>query len=457
VTADRPHEWIDQQDNQTLRQKGIYSNYIKGNFELPQAITTKDELWHAHRIINDAVNLCTSPSNDPVHLNVPLTEPLYDTLPAVSEKLKIIHYEKPEITLSFSDEMISEWHEARKIMIIHGQDFPGSATSHLLSSLSNDSRIITLAENIANTPGEKIIANFNLVLSLNKNNSPEYPDLILHSGGQVVSKALTGYLRRTDNGKCWRIGTDKGIIDTFKKVTRVIPYASDTFYHALSRIDKAEVESSNRDSWMTAAIKANSAANEFILNAPFSDLQVFNHVFQSIPAGTLVVLGNSSIIRYSQLFPANKTLDYYSNRGVSGIDGCLSTAAGIAFSSNKPTLAILGDLSFIYDSNALWNRELSPNLRILVINNEGGEIFHILKGPSDQPAFTKFVEAYHPVNIRKLADAFGLDYFFADEENLLINQWDKFIDNSPKPALFEVKTDPKLSAQIFRKLMTLSL
>ena len=88
ITADRPPEWIDQQDNQTIRQRNIYRNFLKESFELPQAIASADDLWYAHRLINEAVDLCLIPCKGPVHINVPLTEPLYDELPHVSEKLR---------------------------------------------------------------------------------------------------------------------------------------------------------------------------------------------------------------------------------------------------------------------------------------------------------------------------------------------------------------------------------
>jgi 2-succinyl-5-enolpyruvyl-6-hydroxy-3-cyclohexene-1-carboxylate synthase len=167
----------------------------------------------------------------------------------------------------------------------------------------------------------------------------------------------------------------------------------------------------------------------------------------------ILVPGNSSIIRYVQLFDDGLQRKCFGNRGVSGIDGSLSSAAGIAFVSGKITLAILGDLGFIYDSNGLWNRKLPQNLRILVINNSGGGIFHILKGPSDQPAFKKFIEANHAVDLQKLSAAYGLDYYYADDENSLGTQWDTFLTDSGRAAVFEVKTDPVLSASTFRELM----
>ena len=95
VTADRPHEWIDQQDNQALRQSGIYKNFIKGSYELPQVMASEDDLWFAHRMVNEAVDLCMDRCKGPVHINVPLTEPLYDELPSPSERIRIIHREHP--------------------------------------------------------------------------------------------------------------------------------------------------------------------------------------------------------------------------------------------------------------------------------------------------------------------------------------------------------------------------
>jgi 2-succinyl-5-enolpyruvyl-6-hydroxy-3-cyclohexene-1-carboxylate synthase len=453
VTADRPREIIDQQDNQTLNQRGIYRNFIKGGFDLPQVIISADDLWYSHRLINEALDLTRTPNAGPVQINVPLTEPLYDELPPPSSPIRIISQATPEIELRLSGEILQEWKQAKKIMIIHGQDHPGSLVMPHLQSLSEDNRVIVIAENIANIPGEKIIRNSNLVLSRNRKTSPEYPDLILHSGGQVVSKALTGYLRKAVNIKCWRLGNDPTIIDTFKLATRRIPLPAHAIYKALSVENVPPAEPSYRDSWLKMGQATSNQALKVIQDLPFSDLKVFSHVCMSLRPEMIIVAGNSSVIRYVQLFDDGFQRDCFGNRGVSGIDGSLSSAAGIAFVSGKLTLVMLGDLGFLYDSNGLWNRELPPNLRILVINNGGGGIFHILKGPSEQPAFKKFIEAKHTVDLQKLSAAYGLGYFYADDENSLGAQWDTFLTDSGRAAVFEVKTDPVLSASLFRELM----
>lgn len=453
VTADRPGELIDQQDNQTLHQPGIYKNFIKAGFDLPQVITSDDDLWFASRLVNEAIDLALTPCQGPVQINVRLTEPLYDELPPPSAPLRIISQANPEIELRLSNELRQEWKQAKKIMIIHGQDHPGSEVIPYLQSLSEDGRVIIMAEDIANIPGENIIRNSNLLLSRNRKTSPDYPDLILHSGGQVVSKALTGYLRRAVNVKCWRIGNDHTLIDTFKLATSRIQFPAYAVYKSLAEENIAQAGNSYRDSWLKISRATGDQALQIISDLPFCDLKVFSQVCSSLQPGIILVPGNSSVIRYVQLFDDRRERECYGNRGVSGIDGSLSSAAGIAFVSGKITLVILGDLGFIYDSNGLWNRELPSNLRILVVNNGGGGIFHILKGPSDQPFFKKFIEANHTADLQKLSTAYGLDYFYAEDEKSLGVQWDAFLSDRGRAAVFEVKTDPVLSASAFREFM----
>jgi 2-succinyl-5-enolpyruvyl-6-hydroxy-3-cyclohexene-1-carboxylate synthase len=453
ITADRPRECIDQLDNQTIRQSGVYKNYIKRSYELPQIITSDSDLWYAHRIINEAVNLCTSPVNGPVHINVPLTEPLYELLPQPSENIKLIQQALPVFSIKLPDELLNEWNNATRIMIIHGQDVAGSEVSRILPLFSDDKRIILLAENISNIHSSNIIDNSNLVLSNNRSASPEYPQLILHSGGQVVSKALTGYLRRATGVACWRIGNDDCIIDTFSQVTRIVRCPPALVYRALLELKNDHSGSSYVSDWLNAAEKADLMLDEKSKKTSFCDLSVFHFIHRNIPSGSIVVFGNSSIIRYAQIFHADAKSVYFSNRGVSGIDGCLSASAGIAFSTQKVVLVVLGDLSFIYDSNALWNRLFPANLRILVINNSGGGIFHIIKGPSEQAGFKKLIEAHHPVNIHKLAEAFNLDYFEVKDASELSEHWYAFLNKQGRAAVMEVKTDPVLSASVFRQIM----
>jgi 2-succinyl-5-enolpyruvyl-6-hydroxy-3-cyclohexene-1-carboxylate synthase len=453
ITADRPAEWIGQQENQAIRQHGIYNNYIKRSYELPQAVFSENELWFAHRMVNEAINLCMNDDKGPVHINVPLAEPLYAELPPSSDHIRLVEPVNISSEFILPDEIIKAWKDAKRIMIVHGQDIPYSKTVKVLASFANDERIIILAENISNLQGSNVLAASNLILSSNRNNNPAFPDLLVHSGGQVVSKALAAYLRSIPEVNCWRIGTDEFIIDTFRQVKQVILRPPARVYRSLAAIGNINGNSQYRDLWLKLAETNTLRTDQLIQQSPFSDLKAFAAIMPSIPSETLVVLANSSIVRYSQIFDHSVHMQYFANRGVSGIDGCISTAAGIAAASKKLTLVITGDLGLIYDSNAMWNKELPGNLKIVVINNRGGGIFHILKGPSEQPGFKKFIEAHHPVNIHKLADAFGLEYFCAMDEKSISSQWQNFVNDRSKPSIFEVQTDAAISAIIFRKVM----
>ena len=101
------------------------------------------------------------------------------------------------------------------------------------------------------------------------------------------------------------------------------------------------------------------------------------------------------------------------NRGVNGIEGSLSTAVGHALASTGLNIVFIGDLSFFYDQNALWNEELPDNLRIILLNDGGGRIFHTLPGLGASPARDRYIAARHHATAQGIAAAYGLDYLSA--------------------------------------------
>jgi 2-succinyl-5-enolpyruvyl-6-hydroxy-3-cyclohexene-1-carboxylate synthase len=453
ITADRPAEWIDQLDNQTIRQQGVYRNFIKNSYQLPQTISSEDTHWHAQRLINEAVNSCTRFPLGPVHINVPLAEPLYDKLPDLSQKIRTVDLSLAETCISLPQQFVKQWQLAKKILIVCGQDIPESEVSDPLAILSKDPRVVIIAENISNLKIDNVIHNPDLLFSHNNESSIEYPDLLIYSGGPIVSKKLKTYLRKADEILNWRIGYEDQIVDTFQHVTDIVSCSPKEVYNALGLIEIQEKNSDYQMKWLHASESALKRRDEIGSDIPFSDFKVFDLIMNTLPENSIVELGNSSVIRYSQFFSVNRNIKYYSNRGISGIDGCLSTAAGTAYASKILTIAIVGDLSFVYDSNALWNRELPVNLKIIVINNAGGGIFHLIDGPSDKPGFKKYIEAYHPVNIHKLAEAFDLEYFYADNEKELSEKLPLFFSDSKKAAILEIKTEAKINSEVFHRMM----
>jgi 2-succinyl-5-enolpyruvyl-6-hydroxy-3-cyclohexene-1-carboxylate synthase len=171
--------------------------------------------------------------------------------------------------------------------------------------------------------------------------------------------------------------------------------------------DQEGAAAAYRHLWKEIEDRECKRAEKYFNQAAFGNLSALVRVLKDIPSQSTVHLGNSTTIRFSQLVPARSDLRYYSNRGISGIDGSLSSAVGAAMVSNQQHLLILGDLSFVYDSNALWNRDFPDNLKIVVLNDGGGGIFRLLDGPDKMEFFEEFSVTHHPVSLELLSASYG--------------------------------------------------
>lgn len=441
ITADRPAEWIDQQDNQTIRQPDVYKNFILKSFHLPEVVDTPDALSLVQHMIWQAIGYTQFPYRGPVHLNVPLHEPLYETLPSVSGNIKAASQDTGKKEVLIPSSLLLQWKTAQKVLIIHGLDYPDSGIAEPLRSLAKDPGVLIIAENISNVHGEGMVANPELLLAHTDNKKLDTPDLVLYSGGQIVSKRLKQYLRGIKKLNVWRIGLDNYKMDTFRQHNTNMECGANIVYSQLTSIDSERKSDGYKANWLKANDQALNIREQVLKKSPFSDLIVFKTLLDALPSGVNLELGNSTPIRYAQFFNTTNGLKYFCNRGISGIDGCLSSAVGTAFASTNLTVTIVGDLSFIYDSNALWNKRLPANLRIVVMNNHGGGIFSLLDGPDSKASFEEYVEAFHPVDIQKLAEAFNLDYFCISEQDSLTAVMPIFLKDSGKAKVMEVRTE----------------
>jgi len=163
-------------------------------------------------------------------------------------------------------------------------------------------------------------------------------------------------------------------------------------------------------------------------------------------------LANSTPVRYAQLFKTRKDIIYNANRGVAGIDGSTSTATGAAYITQLPTSIITGDISFFYDSNAFWQHHLSPNLRVILINNGGGNIFRVIKGPDTTAQLANYFEAQQERSAEYIAKTYNLNYFVAEKEATLKKVLSPFYQQAKnnRPAILEIKTPNVESAAVWR-------
>ncbi len=412
LTADRPPEWIDQGEGQSINQNSIYNNYVGGSFQFP-VDENKDTLWQSGRITNEAVNLCKTTSL-PVHINLPFREPLYNTSEALISKRKV-HQTTTEKKISNHEwiDIIEQWKNYSKKLIICGQLNKNKKLNELIKRLSKEENTVVLTETTSNISDTTFINSIDKILERVDENEEFIPELIISIGGAIVSKKIKTLFRKHNPKEHWCISESTSPMDVFTSLTRVIPINPEQFFSALLQ----KINSGSSDNFQKKWLNENSIAEQnhstFLKKAPWSDLKAHEIISKQIPENTHVQLGNSTSIRYAQLFTFSQNLHFFGNRGVSGIDGSTSTAIGAAIASKKETLLITGDLSFVYDNNAFWNNYVPHNLKVIVLNNNGGDIFNIIPGASETEYCDENFVSNNSSSIELLSKAHGIDFMKA--------------------------------------------
>lgn len=455
LTADRPDYWIDQAESQCIRQENIYRDFTKKEVSLPLGESEKD-LWHAAREINECLNLAVSGTPGPVHINIPLEEPLHQLLDAELPEVKEIAEVGIQTSVSENElvglaEIVNR---SQKILVLVGQMNPNSELESRLAEFVGKSGAVVLHEHLSNLCHPDFCGSIDALMAAILEDKPGdfRPDLVISFGGQFVSKSLKQFLRKNKPAEHWHLSPGGEHFDTYQSLTKVVKCEASAFFETISG-PAHQNEKFYLKRWKEKETHVNQLRDEFVANIEFCDLKAFGLIGKRIPKNSAIHLGNSSPVRYALIQNRVEQAQYFSNRGTAGIDGCLSTAVGFASESEKLNTILLGDLSFFYDSNALWNKYVGTNLRIIVIHNGGGNIFSMIKGPGESPAFKEhfFTDNTHKAEI--LAKAFGLDYFKAANEAELEEALNEFYSSEQrKAALLEVFTNAEVNAHLFREL-----
>ncbi|MBN2639751.1 MAG: 2-succinyl-5-enolpyruvyl-6-hydroxy-3-cyclohexene-1-carboxylic-acid synthase [Bacteroidales bacterium] len=452
LTADRPPHMIDIGDGQTIRQENIFASYIKKSFTLPLNIESDNDFSKANHIINEAIDACLYPEPGPVHINIPLDEPIYGTTEK-SREGKVENTAEPlsVIPEQLWKEFIESWNSGKKILILSGQANPSREMEVLLSEFAKMEQVVVMTETTSNLNDEHLIDCIDNVLTvIPEGEEAEYaPQLLITTGGAIVSKKIKKYLRDHKPEQHWHLSPSSEKVDTFFALSHLVSASPMDFLSSISE-ELKNIPGNFGKLWLKLKKRVTELRAEYLQKVPYSDLKVFELLLQNLPENSVLHLGNSTPVRYSQLFGSNKKFEYYSNRGVSGIDGQVSTAAGFALKSEKTNTIITGDLGFFYDSNALLNRHLKGNLKIIVINNGGGGIFRFIPGPDTTEQLEPFFEATHSWKAEKVAEAFDVKYFKAKNQNDLEKVLPEFYQDLSQPALLEVFTPGKENAKFLR-------
>ena len=446
ITADRPASWVNQGDGQTIVQKDLFHSHIRYSISLDDTNVSKDRIWKAQLDSAEGMSHLFEKWRGPVHINVALSEPLYITIEKTENFSRIIHcnqtkIELDDLFLSSAEQILSE----SKVLVLCGQMAKNDSLNQELERFSQNSNVVVLVENTSNLFHEKFISCIDRTLNgINHNEIEKFqPNLLITLGGAVVSKRIKAFLRKARPKKHWKIGFEFPWMDTYQCLTDRIEINPEDFFHQLNKINFEGNKYNYFGQWKTLDYVAKDRIFDCLLELKsLTDIVVFNSIFQLLPENTVLHVANSSVVRYCQLFDPIKNVRYESNRGTSGIDGSTSTAVGAAIANpNQLHILVTGDVSFIYDSNALWISEFPNNLKIIVVNNQGGGIFKIIPGPATSSQSKKYFEAAHSQKALPIASAFGLRSNSVENKNGLMSALEDFFDPNSTIQLLEINTD----------------
>lgn len=451
VSADRPSEWIDQDDSQTLHQFEALRNYVKASFDIPDFNTGDSNMtWYANRIANEAYLTSAGNNPGPVHINMHFSEPLatiHTCIPAqrIVTKADTCSCLPTKVIKDLAREAAN-----KRILVVAGHYHPSNRINRAMAVLSHMPNVAIWAESIANihTPG--IISCIDrTLLAIDTDDDAYHPDIIISFGGALVSRKAKEYLRRREGCVHWAVGyTRARMADPFMHLTRLIETSPEVFFpHFANALCRFHPGGSYADLWQGARIKASNRHTAKLNSAPWSALKAFSIILTHVPHKTNLQLSNGTAIRYAQLFDSRHIHASYCNRGVSGIDGSTSTAIGAALHYDKYTLLISGDMSFAYDIGALASPCASADLKIIVINNQGGEIFRFIPTTSSLPGRERYFSIDPILPLESLARAYGFNYMQANSESTLRTALHNLFAPSLKPTILEVKVEADTSAR----------
>ena len=473
ISADRPFYKIDVGDGQTIRQDHVFDRHIGYSANMKQDVIHATEIVkkyapqsidgnidaeqfkiqsYNNKELHKALNLAIG-HKLPVHINVPFEEPLYGKIPKGTVKPYVNEIVNSDTLVEDLNGFLNQWNTAKRKMVLVGVNYPNCVEQRFLDQLANDPSVVVLTETTSNIHHPNFFPSIDCILAPIEKSEAKgqlfealQPEILLTFGGLVVSKKIKAFLRKYKPKHHWHIDKYKAY-DTFFVLSHHFNYDINDFFNQFL-ISAQKVESEYFEYWNGIKLAYEAKRKEYLQHIPFSDLAVFGQIFESIPEKVQLQMANSSTIRYAQLFNLKPSIEVFCNRGTSGIDGSLSTAIGASVINEKQTIFLVGDLSFFYDSNGLWNNYIKSDFRIILINNDGGGIFRILPGQEETDNFETYFETTHNLNAAHLCKMYGIEYSCVNEKNSLKNQLAEFFIGTGIPKLLEIKTPRTMNNKI---------
>jgi len=454
LTADRPPEWVDQWDGQTIFQEEVYGKHVKKSYRFPDTFTHPDQVRHAHRISNEAILLSQQFPAGPVHLNIPLREPFY---PEEGETFNfpmhppLFTRESSEIRLSEAslEKLKVELAHFRRILIVPGQQEQNLDLLGLIERLALNQQAVVVADSLSNLQGKGTITLHDQWLGREELHPELAPDLVISFGKSIISKSLKLFLRKLDI-QHWHIQPDGQAKDTYSRLTRIVASDPLAFLTWLAS-QLPSGESGYAQGWQALEEQVARILPQALQEVEFGEYPAVKQVLDALPAKSQLQVANSMAIRYVN-FLGRRSQEIFCNRGTSGIDGSSSTAVGASLVSSSLITLLTGDMAFFYDRNAFWHKYPLPNLRIVLLNNHSGGIFRLIDGPAKQPELEEFFETQQALSASHLAAEYGFKHYLVKNSFELDQALATFFESSAVPKILEIESQSQINARSLKEI-----
>lgn len=434
ISADRPAEWIGQLDGQTLPQVGALVPYCP-TFQLNTS-QTETAKWANNRRINEAILALRNNGGGPSHINVPIEEPMFSFTTKELPAERVIRAYRPVHPRPLPDAVVQQIREARLPALVIGQYEAGDIRREV-NELVSHHQMLVLTEVISDVSYNFLMNSFD---ELDPSEKDLIPDVIVQIGGNFVHKRFKSLLRQS-NCSVIRIGEEREVPDTFCHLETCI---ASTPQPALAQLAASLPTQHQAVAHATEVLSAKweEASQKRKSAEPLSPVGIMQNLQQTLSAQSepyTLHLANSTAVRAAgQIFSAG-SFPIYCNRGVNGIEGSLSTAVGCALKQWGLHVLVIGDLSFFYDVNGLWNTQLPSTLRILLLNNRHGGIFDGLPGLEVSPALSEYIAGNNPTcTAEGLSATYGLGYRTVHSADELKEQLAAWIAPADRAQILEV-------------------
>jgi len=449
LTADRPPELKETGAGQTTDQTKLYGSAVRWFFDLGVA-EDADHSESYFRSVAARAHGYSVQRKGPVHLNISFREPLTPPLAPAGSSKTVPSTEVDVGRAVLTDEQVSEvaamlsW--AKRPLLVAGSS---GADPHAVASLARRAGWPLIAEITSGARRDGAISCYEAMLRTTSFAEGHLPDAVLRIGDIGISKLLPDLLSQAatqvvvSDGWMWS--------DPERSATKVIVADPTALCSSLAKVLGPLKDPSWAQSWAEAEAKARLALDAAIDAQGLTEPRIARDLMRSIPSGGTVVVGSSMPVRDLEWFAGNPgDVAIVANRGVNGIDGLVSTAAGVAASKGGPVIAFTGDIGMIHDSNGLQTASAADvDLTVVVINNDGGGIFSFLPH-AEHSGFEELFGTPHQVDMELLAGAYGWEHSSVRDANELVRTLRSCMGSGR--TLIEAKTNRAANVEDHRSL-----